>query len=116
MGNRAEAILVYGVPLDPETEFGEWDYGDPKTGPAWLSQEYRAAEEGVSMEMYGHYDSRTYVLAAEGTEKRADWNDTTPIASLDVTPTQRAAVVAYAQKHGLRTRGEPGWYLVAYYG
>jgi hypothetical protein len=116
MGQSTDAILALGIRLvedDPGFEPFDEDANMPKSGPSWMSYMGKP-EDGVELISHCSSECPMYFVAAEGTETKAWRGLPRKIDALpEPTETQKAAVMAFVEKHNLNTEGEFGWHLMS---
>jgi hypothetical protein len=117
MGTSTDAKLVYGIPLSEETEIGEWNDGDPESGPAWIAWSGEP-HDGVTLTRHCSDGCVMYILALEGTETTAWRGQPVRIKPKDlhVDGSRDEKLRAYAKRFKLKTKGKPGWWLCSWWG
>lgn len=116
MGNRAEAYLVYGIPLEVEIDEDQW-----QDGLFEFVYSARAADPYYPVDVVrtSTYDFPQYIVILPGSENYTDWDGPLMINELpEPSPVAIKALKNWIERNDLANHvdGEEGWWLAAMWG
>jgi len=120
MGTSTDAILVYGIPVAISEHIKNFHdrEGLPKDHPKVLAFGGEAID-GISIVMHCCYEDPMAIVALAETEKTAWRGSPQRINTYDMHflgSSNDNKLKAYCEKYELETEGEPGWWLVSWWG
>ena len=110
---------------EPFTEAGEladgWSRDDPRLGEHYEHRRDWMAAHPLPVEEVGGgtYEESDIVLTVPSVASiHGDWckPKSVKLPGPDVSPEAAEALVGFCRKYGVPTNGEPGWWLVVFYG
>lgn len=115
MGISTDALLLYGVPLDEDTELTyDEDAGDPANGPAYMAY-MGEAEDGISIIVHCSEECPMYFVIIEDTLTRAWRGYPKAVSTSPSKPDWAKRLKAFCKTHKL-LHGKPDWYLASVMG
>lgn len=120
--NDFDAEERYALAVGVKRPAKEYDRNDEavKADYSRFWEEKRKAEQasGCRVRHHGHYDTRYYYVAVSESEKSAEWGSPEEITAdhMAVPTGWHKKLADYCEKMGIKPKGEPRWWLAAYYG
>jgi hypothetical protein len=120
MGTSTDAILVYGIPvaISEHVENSNDRDGLPEDHPKNLAFN-GSAVDGISIVLHCCYEEPMAIVAIAETENiayRGSPEQIKPLNLYFLTSHHNKKLRAYCEKYNLETSGNPGWWLVSWWG
>ena len=112
MGTSTDAMLMYGVPLDEDTDLSyDEDVDTQQSGPAFMNFMGKA-EGGIEIVEHCSKDCTMYFAIIEGTLVRAWRGYPMKVETPKPEASWNKRLAAFCKKHGL-SAGKPAWYIAS---